>query len=149
MNIVELVSAVELTDITCIHLVADRRPDPDGGVAELLLEEEDGTVDMDVHAVHWGQAIEIWFRAAIETSNARLAAAFAIQYERQNADQIPDDVRQDFIERVAVMAVTPYIREAIQDLGTRLRVPAPLLPILRQGEFHLTVRNEPQGDPAV
>jgi hypothetical protein len=137
MDIRELVGAVELKGIECLQLDAERRADEAKGIAELVPETEDADLRLDVHPVHWTRTIEVWFRATVETGNARLVAAYAVQYSREDDKEIPDDVRVEFVERVAIMAVLPYVREAIHGLGARLRVPVPLLPILRQGEFKL------------
>ena len=137
---------VDLKDVTCIQLIADRRSDSQGGVAEVVTSEESADVEFNVHPVHWGKVIEVWFRASVETPNARLAAAFAIQYERTGDEEIPESVRVEFVERVAVMAVLPYLRLAIQGLGMQLGVPAPLLPILRQGEFRVSISDVEDGE---
>lgn len=137
MDILELVGSVELKDVACLQLMADRRADQVTGLPAAAEEEGDSDLHFEVHPVLWGPLIEIWFRARVETSNATFVAAYAAQYERPDDDEIPDDVRRDFVERVAVMAVLPYVREAIHSLGARLRVTAPLMPILRQGEFRL------------
>lgn len=46
--------------------------------------------------------------------------------------------QQEFIEKVAAMAVWPFIREAVSDLIARLRATTVTLPLLRLGDVHLT-----------
>lgn len=146
MDIIQLVGAVELKGVECLQLSAERRADEESGIAPLVMEDQETELTFDVHPVQWGRLIEVWFRASVETANAGLVAAYAVLYERGDDDEVPEAVQIEFVERVAVMAVLPYIREAIHGLGARLRVPVPLLPILRQGEFRLTRRDDSAPD---
>lgn len=141
MNTVDLVQHVELDDISCTQFSAKRKLRPN----DLLVDEEFGEIGLKVFPVNWDSIIEILFRASVETSDADLLTVFSIRYIRPGDEEIPEEVRQDFIERVAVMAVMPYIREALQAGAQRLSVPIPLIPILRQGEFHLTAHDSTQG----
>lgn len=134
MDIFELVQSTQLKDVLCVLAEAGRvvegegLPEPQGG---------DASAKIDVNAVQWGSRIEVWFMASIDTPDAHLAAAYATIYERDSDEEIPEPVQREFIERVAVMAAIPYLRETTQSLAARLRVPVPVLPVLRQGEFKL------------
>lgn len=138
MDILELLQTVELKDVHCVQLTAERRGDPEQGLSEIVPEDGEPAASMQVMPIRWDSLIEVWFRAVLETGNAKIIAAYAVQYTRKSPDPIPEPVRVEFVERVAIMAVVPYLREAIHGLGAKLRVPAPLLPILRQGEFQLS-----------
>lgn len=48
----------------------------------------------------------------------------------------------EFIERVAMMAVIPYHREALATYATRLHVPVPTIGLVRQGEIDLEINVE-------
>jgi len=43
----------------------------------------------------------------------------------------------DFIERVAIMAAFPFLREAIARMASRLEVDVPLIGLLKTGQFQL------------
>lgn len=48
----------------------------------------------------------------------------------------------EFLERVAMMAVYPFQREALATYATRLRVPVPTLGLVRQGEIDLQINTD-------
>lgn len=140
MDVVELVRAVELVDVRCIEFVADLKIEAAIGLPETLPEGTPGAdseVELDVNPIQWGRRIEVWFRITLENKAALLRSAYAVIYKRDSEDEIPEGVRREFIERVAIMAAVPYLRESIQQAALRIQVPAPLIPILRQGQFQL------------
>lgn len=51
---------------------------------------------------------------------------------------IPEAINVEFAERVAFMAIYPFIREHVFGIATRLKHPAPVLGLVRQGGFKLT-----------
>jgi hypothetical protein len=60
-----------------------------------------------------------------------------IIYTAEEDINVTDAVQREFAERVAFMAVYPFIRASIHGSATRLNVPAPVLGMVRQGEFSL------------
>jgi hypothetical protein len=145
VNTLDLVNAVQLSDVLCLELVAQRQVDAAQVTPPPADEPDSGQTVLSIHPVSWGTDIEIWVRAEVATVNANLACTFAVQYERSNEVDIPQEVKTDFIERVVVMAAVPYVREAIHSLGSRLRIPSPLLPVLRQGEFKMNSAGAEEG----
>lgn len=51
--------------------------------------------------------------------------------------EVSADIRTEFAERVAFFAVYPYLRASIQMSASRMSAPAPVLAIVRNGEFKL------------
>ncbi|MFD2340749.1 hypothetical protein FGG90_10475 [Clavibacter tessellarius] len=51
--------------------------------------------------------------------------------------QISDDIKSEFAQEVAFYAVYPYLRASLQMTASRMGVPAPVLAIVRRGEFEL------------
>lgn len=147
MDIFDLVGSVELADVSCIQFSGKRRTKSGSALPEAGAEGEP-EVSLDVNPVLWGSRLETWFRMTVDTPDARLRAAFATIYERESDEEIPLTVQREFIERVAIMAVVPYLREAVHHAATRLQVPAPILPILRQGQFSLTEPGDASTDTA-
>ncbi|MBB1516003.1 hypothetical protein H5398_08490 [Tessaracoccus sp. MC1679] len=137
MDVVELLGAVRLVDVRTIQEVAELKLDPAQGNGLSALDETstDGELTIDINPVHWGARIEIWFRARFETPSANLVAAVAVIYERDIDDEVPEDTRTDFIEKVAIMAAYPYLRGALQGLAGKMRMGTFTLDVLRQGEF--------------
>ena len=63
-------------------------------------------------------------------------------YKLSEQVTIPEAVNVEFAERVAFMAVYPFIREHVFGIATRLQHPIPVLGLVRQGGFKLAA-NEP------
>lgn len=135
MDIHELLSEVSLRDVRCLTTMGERVADPAVGITEPT--GGDGTVSIEVHPVTWGTTLETWFRITVELPDAKLVAAYATLFTREHDQDIPEPVRVEFVERVAVMAVFPYLRESIHTSAVRLQVPPPVLDILRQGAFRV------------
>lgn len=64
-------------------------------------------------------------------------ADFQAQYGLPEPLTLSDEVRAEFAERVAFFTVYPYLRASIQMTASRMGVPAPVLAIVRAGEFKL------------
>jgi hypothetical protein len=87
------------------------------------------------------------FRASAIQPDADLVVAVQTVYVRLD-DKPPlanltAAVSRDFIERVAVMAAFPFLRQGLISLASMLRVEPPVLHLLRAGMFTAEV-----GDPA-
>lgn len=144
MKVEELVADIELGSIRHIEVRGvlgrqsttapdDQEASTDVGYGE---DPNDFDVSIDINPRSWGQVIEIWFRMTIDTGDGQLVDTVSVSYTRSTSDVISDPVRDDFVERVAIMAAFPYLREGIQALGSRLEFdPVPVLPILKQGQF--------------
>lgn len=151
MKIEELVSDIKLESIRHIEIRGvlgkqsmtasdDQEASTDVGGSE---DSNDFDVSIDINPRSWGQNIEIWFRMTIDTSDGQLVDTVSVSYTRSTSDVIPDAVQDDFVERVAIMAAFPYLREGIQALGSRLEFdPVPVLPVLEQGQFTAQRSNE-------
>lgn len=153
MDILELLQAVTLDDVRCIQREATLKldPSPETGLATAAELAVDGDLALDLHPVSWGQRIEIWFRATLDSDHTRLVAAVAAIYSRESDEEIPGEVRTEFLEKVAVMAVYPYLRADLQHSAADLRLGNLTLAMLRQGEFQLNSAppesSEPGPDP--
>lgn len=139
MDILELVASVRLTDVRTISRESTLRVDhnPDAGLGTFGEITSAGDLEMNLNPVSWGRRIETWFRMTVESDQFRIAVAEATIYERDSDDPIPDDVRVEFLERVAVMAAYPYLRAAVQACAADLRVGNLTLDVLRQGQFQV------------
>ncbi len=59
--------------------------------------------------------------------------------------RFPDEVRQDFLQRVESMAVIPYLREGVQRLSAQMQVGNVTVPVIRIGEVRIDTSSQPQG----
>lgn len=58
---------------------------------------------------------------------------------------VPQEIAVEFTERVGVMAAFPFLREQIHGIATRLGHPVPVLGLIRQGQFNLSI-DDPDAD---
>ncbi len=64
-------------------------------------------------------------------------ADYQARYDLPAPTQFTSEVRTEFAERVAFFTVYPYLRASIQMTASRMGAPAPVLAIVRAGEFKL------------
>ena len=77
------------------------------------------------------------FRSVFSDENAEYVADAEITYLSPEPIQTTAELRSEFAERVAFMAIYPFVRASIHGSAARLNLPAPVLSIVRQGEFSL------------
>lgn len=77
------------------------------------------------------------FRSVFSDENAEYVADVEIVYRLPAPSTVAESVLGEFAERVAFMAVFPFIRASMFSSAARLGLPAPILGIVRQGEFKL------------
>lgn len=128
-DVVELLSYVDLTDIAHYEVSGVRRQsDPEEGF-------EPGVRDPQVMVRNQDGKLETRVRLAVETNEARLVADIAAIYALTEPLELPDDVTSEFLERVGIMAVYPYLRAAIHGSAAQIGVDAPVLGLLRSGSI--------------
>lgn len=129
-DIYELVSSIDLVGIKFLHISAQAKENP---------PEDESTVElgMKIQESHGEDTLEVRFRVQVDHSEANYEVELASRYASKDRFEFSEEVLRDFIERVAIMAVFPYIREAISSMAARLELEVPILGMLRQGEFKL------------
>ncbi|MFS0716699.1 hypothetical protein ABC337_16245 [Arthrobacter sp. 1P04PC] len=68
-----------------------------------------------------------------------IESSFIAIWSASEAITVSGAAMGEFLERVAMMAVYPFQREALATYATRLRVPVPTLGLVRQGEIDLKI----------
>jgi hypothetical protein len=130
-DVVELLSYVDLTDIAHYEVSGVRRQ------SEPEEDFEPGVRDPQVMVRHEGGKLETRVRLAVDTDEARLVADIAAIYTLSEPLEVPDDVIAEFLERVGVMAVYPYLRAAIHGSAAQIGADAPVLGLLRSGSINV------------
>jgi hypothetical protein len=83
-------------------------------------------------------AIGYRFRMVFDDrSGNEFVADFEARYRLKGELHVSKEIRAEFAERVAFFAMYPYLRASIQMTATRMAVPAPVLSMVRAGEFKL------------
>lgn len=140
-DVVELVDIVNLENIYLFeerarritHTTIDDEAVGNGEpIVTNVLNISDMESDNNEHAIGFR------FRLVFDDrgGNEFVADAQAIYGLPEKCD-ISQDIRKEFAERVAFFAVYPYLRASIQMSASRMGVPAPVLAIVRSGEFKL------------
>ncbi|MEN2739533.1 hypothetical protein ABCS02_17215 [Microbacterium sp. X-17] len=132
-NIHELVAAVNISDVV-VHEERGRRIYwEDAERDDLTFPLTDNSLGMR----NDGQEIGFRFRSVFSDERAEFVADVEVIYSAQEPIIVVDEVLREFAERVAFMAVYPFVRSSIHGSASRLNVPAPVLGMVRQGEFSL------------
>lgn len=145
-DIADLLAAVELESVEFIELRAER-------VA--TREAEPGVVQLGVAHEQTAAALLVSFQCVLRHEVADIIAAVQCRYGfidmKPDAEQRHDDTTgpagktarpeptvpalRDFIEKIAVMAAYPYLRQGVHTLASMLGLPGVTLGLLRAGSF--------------
>lgn len=134
----DLLDATRLDGIDFLEFSGIRDPDAAG----------EFEANFSARGTAWGRRIETELTVVVTGQGAQLTVTAAAHYSRSSVDEIPASTRDEFMEKVAIMTLYPYLRESVQSLATRLGVSAPILPIIRPGEFAVERQNDESQDPA-
>ena len=94
-------------------------------------------------------AIETRMRLQITTEAAELVADMSAEYTLSEPVRLTRQVVEEFVERVGVMAVYPFVRESIFSTASRLGIDAPILGLLHAGSFQIGILLTGADDAAV
>lgn len=77
------------------------------------------------------------FRMVMVDESAEYVADFEAVYSVADQDEITvtEEIQSEFSQRVAFMAVYPFLRASIFGSASRLGTPRPVLPMVRQGDM--------------
>jgi hypothetical protein len=136
-TIADLVSALELSGVHYVEISARRVWDRDADTEAAFEMAVQTRVDPTTFAQR--------FRLAM----GHLVADYIVEVETIYTATSPitfkEEAGHEFIERVAVMAAYPFIREAVATSAARLEVEVPVLGLLRAGQFKLGAVSDEQG----
>jgi len=131
----ELVGLVELEDVIFYNVTSARRDEPG---------PEQPSQVMQVFVQHDGPRLEVRVQVQVDTEDGRYLVDVSARFTTWETMVASDEVKQEFVERVGVMTVYPYIRETITTNAAKMRLVQPLMQLLRAGEAKLTPH--PGGD---
>ena len=79
------------------------------------------------------------FSMTFNASEAEYFVDLGAVYSLASPVEVPQPLAIEFAERVGIMSAYPFLREQVFGLATRLGQPVPVLGLLRQGMFTLSV----------
>lgn len=134
----DLLPYVDLTDIRTYEIrgsrVGERLSDPDGQALGVQVRVEE-------------TSIEVRVRLEVQAVDADLLADVAAVFTFAQPLNIVAPAQTEFAELVGVMAVFPFIREAIHGTAARLGTSRPVLGLLHAGGFRLQPSNDDESEP--
>lgn len=78
------------------------------------------------------------FSLTFSASTAEYFVDLAVRYTFAADIEVPEEVAREFVEKVGIMAAFPYLRENVHGIASRMSHPAPVLGLIKQGQFTLT-----------
>ncbi len=117
-SVTDVVGSAELTDVVTYELSAllldpSSEPDPDQA-SNFMVRHDD-----DVIEARWNQVVT--------TREARITADIGLVFKKTQPFTCSQAVMKEFVERVAIMALVPFMREAVFAAAARLKVSPPLM----------------------
>ncbi|QDG63303.1 hypothetical protein [Pseudarthrobacter sp. NIBRBAC000502771] len=101
-------------------------------------EPSDGNDSLDMKAQVYfrlessKEVAEVRQRLQIYAEDARFTVDVGMTFAFPGPIEVGQSVRQEFIERVGLMALHPYVRESLQSLSMKLEVEPVLLPLRKK-----------------
>ncbi|MCB9441225.1 MAG: hypothetical protein H6523_13370 [Mycolicibacterium sp.] len=100
---------------------------------------------MDVRSELAGASLVVGCRAEVMGAGGRYVADAEGTFRLSAIVTVDESVLLDFVERVGVMVIYPYLRAAVSDSAGRIGRKSPVLPLLRPGQVKLRP-SEPEDD---
>lgn len=128
----ELLGLGELVDVRVLRFSGSLRDEPD-----TELDEDAVNTSVQVNIVNRPGVLQVTMDMGARTRGAEYAVLGATQFHYDGSFEVSEEVARSFAEGVGVMAIYPYLREALQSFSTRLTQSPITLPLLRQGQVDL------------
>jgi hypothetical protein len=132
-DIHEFLALVDLSNIV-VHEERSRRIHwAEAEIAKLEFPLSENTLATQTD----GRSFRFRYRMVFADQNAEFVADIEAVYDSSELVEIGNSLTADFASRVAFMAAYPFLRSSIFYSAHRLGLPAPLLAMVRQGEFSI------------
>jgi hypothetical protein len=148
LTVVELVDASSLLDISFFEISAVRLENPPS--------PDSSDQDEDIEPLHYlqsgrgddDQSFRIRVRTEIRLRVGTIIADAGVEYGtgERRASEITDVVLLEFANKVAVMALLPYIRQAIGDVSQRVFGAPLLMPMVKRGDLWFEFDESKRGE---
>jgi hypothetical protein len=126
----DLLAVVELTGLRTFEVSGRLLEVPaSSGVEE--------TQELQVLLRESSDELETRVRLTLQTKEAQFVSDCAAVFRSTEPIKVDPEVKREFVERIGVMSVYPFLRESVFATATRLQVGAPVLGLLRAGQFSL------------
>ncbi len=92
-------------------------------------------------AVNWRSdesQMEVHLDANLATEDGEYAVHVSVTFSYDQPLDVSTEIQQEFVEKVGIMTVYPYLRETVTEAAAKLRLAIPTLGLIRAGQVHLT-----------
>jgi hypothetical protein len=137
--LLDVLPLLELSGVQFMELSGRRRDyEPEGDTPESMedLEEKDVTA-MGVQVHQDDESVIVRVQGGVHTDSVRVNVTTAARFTKSEPVVLDAPTIGIFVEKVAIMAIYPFIRQAVHDMSSRLGAPA-TLHLLRAGQVSLT-----------
>lgn len=135
-----LINDITLLNIGFAELAAAQRPS-DGVEPN---SEATPTYSMDFNGRPDDKGFRIGLRTEIEFDRGSVIAHVTAEYQLNELllSDVEQATRVEFMNKVALMTILPFTRQAIADITLRVFSAALLMPIIKQGEMNFAMAEE-------
>lgn len=137
----ELLQVAELEGVRFFEMHARTKMDPDGGVD--ITSESAGSGHDDQQWTFFVQVnpekINLRARLELDGPDAIYVVDAGVFFGIEKPGEVPKNVTFEFINRVAIMALYPFVREGLHELARKIDAKHPLLGLYHPGELTIDV----------
>jgi hypothetical protein len=137
LELMELVKLVAIRPFEISSVFVPLQAESDGPTAEPGAEPAAPEVNLEYSEFLNETEIHTRFRLTLVDTDVTYVADMASIYQTSEPVVISRPVVVDFAERVGFMATFPYLRESISTSAARMGRPAPLMGLMRPGDFKI------------
>lgn len=139
----DLLALTQLRDVTYYRVAAERSGEVPSDTSEYAPPPT-----ISVSERHGADAIEVRTELTWAVFGGQYTIDVAAQYGFDEPVEISAEVAAEFVQRVGVMTLFPYLRETIQALASKLRLTPPVLGLLHASRVSL-ITGRQTGEDAV
>lgn len=143
----EVLPYLELTGVHFLELSArrlDYHPDSDDLPPTPEGLQESDVAQLNVEARQTDEKFVVRVQGGLDTDSVHVRITAAATYSKLQPIALDGPTTSVFIEKVAIMAMYPFIRQAVHDMSSRVGSPA-TLHLLRAGQVAMTEEKYEQG----
>lgn len=138
-SVEELLTLFELQQMLTYRLIAER------GTNEVETMAE-ARQDLTAQARVEPNLIETRFVLVVEAPSARYLADVGGIFTTEGPVELSKALVGEFISKIGLFSVFPYLREAISGLGARLGAEPPVIGLIRRNQYEFSLDEQPTSE---
>lgn len=143
----EMLERVNLLEVGCYELHGVRGVVGDDGRRQIIgpgpaadLEAQHESHELEVFWLESGGRLLVRLSVDLGTNVGEIRVGFQAEWDVADLtrDTVPPEVEEEFVNRVAVMALIPYVRAGISDVATRVLGGNVTMGLIRPGDLEFS-----------